>query len=134
MRIISILFIGLMFCRTASALECVNVQAVDGVNAVLILDDYADIGNKVYLKKEVRTETGKPSIGEFSTALPQMLTIYNDGKSIKIHYDGTIELPEGMSLPEASMAFWKGISTAFPVFKEKIIGDYLKEKEGKDDR
>lgn len=50
--------------------------------------------------------------------------------TIRIYYsDGRVEIPKGVSLPEASRVFWDAIGNAFPEFKQAIISQYEKEKE-----
>ena len=144
-RTISILFItGLIFCGRASALEHIDIKMTGGVPAVLVQDDYYSTGNVIYPKTytgsggfcdKVPTahyRTGKNvGIDDLSSIPVATLVICSGDVNIRIHSNGIVDFTEGLSLPEASAAFWKEISVAFPHFKEKIIADYLKEKDGK---
>ena len=40
---------------------------------------------------------------------------------IEIYYDGTVKLPEGISLSDDARLFWEAIGEAFPEFKKSII-------------
>lgn len=51
------------------------------------------------------------------------------GKVIKIYFaDGRVEIPDGVSLPEAAKMFWDAVGVSYTEFKRAIISQYEKEK------
>ncbi len=40
--------------------------------------------------------------------------------SVQLFPDGHVEIAEGMTVPEAAMAFWEAVNAVFPTFLEKV--------------
>lgn len=84
------------------------------------------------LFKEIKYSPGKEPVycdttmfSSLAIQPAQNLAITCGTGYIKIYYlDGRVEIPEGVSLPEASTVFWNAVGNAFPAFKQAIIAEH----------